>query len=231
MFKFSLWEIPSSETVAQSCCSPEYTSFYRTFPVVSSALLPSIYGSPHLRRNFFLIMLEYCTCYLQYLLSWFAISRYVERWKISPIHDVPFWGCSQIGRGGRRGAGGGRQKGFPSLKSVTYNLQWWNLAYLYFSYRTSKKYVNHVAHPLNSADISIFLPGISKFCYIKKYRYRLYFDTLFLILLTFRVLKDFFSQHCYNFDDAAKMATLCLLKIKVFWSKGYQQKFITWLKF
>ena len=30
-----------------------------------------------------------------------------------------------------------------------------------------------------------FLPEISKFCYIKKYRYSLYFDTLFLILLTF----------------------------------------------
>ena len=34
-------------------------------------------------------------------------------------------------------------------------------------------------------DISVFLLEISKFCYIKKYRYRLYFDTLFLIRLTF----------------------------------------------
>ena len=31
--------------------------------------------------------------------------------------------------------------------------------------------------PLISADISIFSPEISKFCYIKKYRYRLHFDT------------------------------------------------------
>ena len=31
--------------------------------------------------------------------------------------------------------------------------------------------------PLSSADISIFSPEISKFGYIKKYRYRLYFDT------------------------------------------------------
>ena len=32
--------------------------------------------------------------------------------------------------------------------------------------------------PLSSADISIFSPEISKFCYIKKYRYRLDFDNL-----------------------------------------------------
>ena len=31
--------------------------------------------------------------------------------------------------------------------------------------------------PLSSADISIFSREISKFCYIKKYRYRLHFDT------------------------------------------------------
>ena len=48
-----------------------------------------------------------------------------------------------------------------------------------------QKCMNHVIHPLISADIRIFLPEISKFCYIKKYRYRLYVDTVFLILLTF----------------------------------------------
>ena len=31
--------------------------------------------------------------------------------------------------------------------------------------------------PLNFADISIFSPEISKFCYIKKYGYRLHFST------------------------------------------------------
>ena len=31
--------------------------------------------------------------------------------------------------------------------------------------------------PLSSADIDIFSPVISKFCYIKKYRYRFHFDT------------------------------------------------------
>ena len=40
-----------------------------------------------------------------------------------------------------------------------------------------KIYINHVAHSQSSANISIFSPEISKFCYIKKYRYRLDFDT------------------------------------------------------
>ena len=40
-----------------------------------------------------------------------------------------------------------------------------------------QKYINHVTHLLSSADISIFSPEISKYWYIKKYRYRLYFDT------------------------------------------------------
>ena len=31
----------------------------------------------------------------------------------------------------------------------------------------------HESHPLSSADISVFSPKISKFCFIKKYRYRL----------------------------------------------------------
>ena len=37
--------------------------------------------------------------------------------------------------------------------------------------------VNHVTHSLSSAIISIFSQEISKFCYIKKHRYRLRFDT------------------------------------------------------
>ena len=72
---------------------------------------------------------------------------------------------------------GGGAKNAPSLKSVTHILQWWNLAQLCLTQRKSKKYMNHVTHPLSSADISILSPEINKFSYIKKYRYRLYFDT------------------------------------------------------
>ena len=65
----------------------------------------------------------------------------------------------------------------PSIKSVTHILQWWNLAELYLSQRRFKKYMNHVTNSLRSADISIFSPEISKFCYIKKFKYTLHFDT------------------------------------------------------
>ena len=42
-----------------------------------------------------------------------------------------------------------------------------------------QKHMNHVTRPLSSADISIFLLEISKFCYIKKYRFRLHIGTHF----------------------------------------------------
>ena len=73
-------------------------------------------------------------------------------------------------------AHGWGSKKVPSLKSVIHILQWWNLAQLYLTQRRSKNYINHVTHPLRSADISIFSSEISKICYNKKYRYRLYFD-------------------------------------------------------
>ena len=73
--------------------------------------------------------------------------------------------------------GWGVAKRPPSLKSVTHIIQWWNLAQLYLTQRRSQKYMNHVTHLLSSADISTFSPEISKFCYIKRYRYGLYFDT------------------------------------------------------
>ena len=69
--------------------------------------------------------------------------------------------------------------------------------------------MNHVTHLLSSDDISIFSLEITKFCYIKKYRSRLHFDTKFLILLISILMMS------------AKVATLGLLKIKIFWSKSY----------
>ena len=71
-------------------------------------------------------------------------------------------------------------KKLSSLKSVTYILQWWNWHTYTLPIEDPKKYINHVRHLLSSANISNFLLEISKFCYIKKYRCRLYFDTLFI---------------------------------------------------
>ena len=58
--------------------------------------------------------------------------------------------------------------------------------------------MNHVTHPLGSADISNFSPEISKFCYIK------------IVLIKMATIMM-----------SARMATQGLLKIKVFQSKGY----------
>ena len=81
--------------------------------------------------------------------------------------------------------------------------------------------MNHVTQPLNFADISTFSPETSKFCYIKKYRHRLYVDTYFLILLTYFESLRIFLIKIVAILMSAKMATLSLPKITVFWKKGY----------
>ena len=81
--------------------------------------------------------------------------------------------------------------------------------------------MNYVTHPLSSADISILLPEISKFCYIKKYRYRFHLDTLFLILLTFlESLRIALTSMVTILIMTAKMPS-GLLKIKVFLKKDH----------
>ena len=86
----------------------------------------------------------------------------------------------------------------------------------------SKKFINRVTHPLSSADIRIFSPEISKFCYIKKYSYRLEFDRWFLILLTFlESLVIVLINMVTILMMSAEITTPGLLKIRVFWSKGY----------
>ena len=80
-----------------------------------------------------------------------------------------------------------------------------------------QKYTNHVTHALSSTDISIFSPEITKFCYIKKYRYRLHFGTQFLIFLTFiESLSIFLIKLVIILMMSAKMATPGLPKITVF---------------
>ena len=75
---------------------------------------------------------------------------------------------------------------------------------------------------LSSADVSIFLLEISKVCYIKKYRYRLHFDTEFLTILTFLESSEVALINMVKIlMMSAKMATPGLLKMKVFWNKGY----------
>ena len=78
-----------------------------------------------------------------------------------------------------------------------------------------QKHIIHVTHLWSSGDISIFSPEVNNFCYI---RYRLHFNTYFLILLTFfKCLK----VHCLSALVAilmmsAKLVTLGLLKKGIF---------------
>ena len=105
-----------------------------------------------------------------------------------PIQDGSFWGCSEIG--------GGEQKGCPSLKSVTHRkIIKFGTGVPYLPYQN----INHMTHPSKFAGISIFSPGISNFCYIKKYRYRLHFisDSN----SNFWVFNGCFNNYGCNFDD------------------------------
>ena len=77
--------------------------------------------------------------------------------------------------------------------------------------------MNHETHSLSSADMSNFSPEISKFCYIKKYMYRLHFDTKFLILLAFlESLKIVLIKKVTILMMPETTATPGLLKVKVF---------------
>ena len=74
-----------------------------------------------------------------------------------------------------------------------------------------------MTHHLSSRNISIFSPEIRNFCYIKKYRYRLRFNTSILILLIFlEFLKVVLINMHAVLMISAKLATLGLLKLKVF---------------
>ena len=70
--------------------------------------------------------------------------------------------------------------------------------------------MNHVTHPLSFANIS-------KFSYIKKYRYRFLFETSFLILLTFlESLKLVLLNLVTILMMSAKIVAPAFLKTKVF---------------
>ena len=80
-----------------------------------------------------------------------------------------------------------------------------------------QKGFSYVTQFLSSTNISIFSPEISKFCFIKKCRYRSHFDTKFLILLTcFEYLKIALVNMVTILMMSAKMDTLGRFKVKVF---------------
>ena len=67
------------------------------------------------------------------------------------------------------------------------------------------------------ADVSNFSPEIRKFCYIKKYMYRLHFGTKFLNILAFlESLGIVLIKEVTILMMSAKIATPGLLKLTVF---------------
>ena len=82
--------------------------------------------------------------------------------------------------------------------------------------------MNHMTHPLSSAEINIFSLKISKFCFIKKYRCRFHFDTWFLFFFKFfESSKIVFINMITILMMSAKMATIGLLKMKLLWKNSY----------
>ena len=85
-----------------------------------------------------------------------------KAWQINynfnPIQDGVFLGCSRMEGGTKR----------PSLPKIchTYPAMMKPGTVILYLKKMQKIYVIHVTHPLSSADISIFSPEISKFCYI-----------------------------------------------------------------
>ena len=82
--------------------------------------------------------------------------------------------------------------------------------------------MNYVTHPMSPAGISNFSPEISEVFYIKKYMYRLHFDTKFLVLCTFlEFLRIVLIKKFKILIMSAKMTAQGILKITIFWNKGY----------
>ena len=91
------------------------------------------------------------------------------------IPDGLFRGCSRMGVGAKR---------LPLPKIYhTYPTMMKLCTVMPYLKKIQKLY--HVTQPMSPTDIISFSLKISKFGYIKKYKYRLYFDTRFLILLIF----------------------------------------------
>ena len=87
-----------------------------------------------------------------------------------PIQDRSSWGCSRMEESKQPPPSPPLPKTCHPVNPTLWNPQRWNLALLYLTYRRSKRYINHVMHPLSSTKISIFSPESSSFSYIMKCR-------------------------------------------------------------
>ena len=121
-------------------------------------------------------------------------------WELLIVFSMGLFGAAHWRGGGR---GGSKKAPFPK-SVISYNDQtWWFL-------------------PKEDPKIYKSRTEICNFCYIKKYIYRLHFNTWFLNLLTlFESLKTVLINMVAILMMSAKLATPGLLKMKIFWNKGY----------
>ena len=116
---------------------------------------------------------------------------------------------------------GGEQKGPLSLKSVTHLTMIKIGTFIHYQEKILKIYKSRDT-PFVFCWHQNFLLEISKFCYIKKYWYRLYFNTLFLIFLnSIESWKIISINMVAVLLMSAKMDTLELFRIKLSLNKDY----------
>ena len=104
--------------------------------------------------------------------EWFSSGRFPETRLLFlwPYSGWDLLGCWRMGW---------RVKRHPFLKTChTYSLKSTMIKLgTVILYLTNTTELTYVTHPLNFADMSIFSSGIGNFCFFKKYRYRLHFNT------------------------------------------------------
>ena len=109
----------------------------------------------------------YCCLSFRALLSSIRELGIINSNCFNPIQDWAFWGCSRMW--------GAKRSPLPKICHTCPTMMKRDKFVPYL--KKIQKYIRHVTHIASSADISIFSPEISNFCYINKHMYRLYFDT------------------------------------------------------
>ena len=115
---------------------------------------------------FYIQILDSCCSFDSDIIFFFPKLIIFIAFSLNPFENGLFQDCSWIEGDG----GGGWKKGPLFLKFITQMMKLAVIPYpkLYMLYLTlHKKYINYVMKPLSSADISIFLPEHSNFCYIR----------------------------------------------------------------
>ena len=110
----------------------------------------------------------------QFLLNSFPISSQAPS-ILSPIHSHTFFAGTQTHFLGIHDLSYLKSTKYPSVME----LGTWHL---YLNQRRSKKYINHMKHPLESAEICIFHQKLAIFV-ISGNKKKMHFSTQFLILM------------------------------------------------